>query len=342
MEKIMEGLFYRSVTVPSDEPLIIATLLALDLSPILASRPAERMNVLWRIIVKSPSGISKYFLFHKGLKIRERGLRWAPESLLFVDRQLALPEVGEEENRGFLGTERNARGLLVELAGFRISIAKPAKCIPHQLAGFDSSIGDAIYRNCLLLKDCQGRWYSLANRLIGELYYPPSSEDLCTVIPRLYSPWVLYRGSSSLVPNNTAHLGLLVEEANGQQPQSSGFTFVETKSQVCFSLVPTEMNQICQAAYCLTQELATSAAGRLMEHLATTNTDPADPVYELAFQGLHLEVERLSRSPVAMEAIAASNGQGIIKIADGIKDFYRGRYLQIEEYAPGDRVWCVD
>lgn len=70
---IMRGLEYRSVTVPSDEPLIIATLLGLDLSPILAaSNPAKRMNILWRMLGTSSPGIDKHILFHMGPKIHER------------------------------------------------------------------------------------------------------------------------------------------------------------------------------------------------------------------------------------------------------------------------------
>ena len=347
MKEIMRGLSYRSVTVPSDEPLIIATLLALDLSPILASEPAQRMNVLWRIIGKSPSGIDKHILFHMSLKLRERGLRWAPQSLLSKDRHFAIPKPGEEENRGFLGTDRDTRGLLVELAGFRISIAEPAKGLPRHLAGFNSLTENAIDRHSLLLKDSPGRWYILRHRQFGESDCPPGLEEMCLVISRLYSPWILYRGSSSLIPENTkAHLGLLVEEANGQQPQRNGSTFVEIKSQVCFSHVTTEMNQICQAAYSLAQELASSAAARRLEDLATTTADLANPVYQEALDGVDLELKRLSRSPVAMEAIAAStnssNEQGIIRLAEYMERFYRGLYLQIEEHAPGNRKWCVD
>ena len=98
MKDIMRGLMYRSVTIASDEPLIIATLLALDLSPILASEPAERMHVLWRIIATSPPGINKYILFHICPKIHERGLRWAPQSLLSVDPPWANPRPGGQED----------------------------------------------------------------------------------------------------------------------------------------------------------------------------------------------------------------------------------------------------
>lgn len=348
MRDIMNGLVYRAVTVPSDEPLIIATLLALDLSPILASGPAERMNILWRIIGISPSGIDKHILFHMGPKIHERGLRWAPRSLLSVDKYFTIPKPGEEENRGFLGTDRDAKGLVVELAGVRISIAKPANGLPEHLAGFDSKPKNDIDRHCLLLKGRQGRWYLLRHRLFGESDCPPALEKMCAVISGLPSPWILYRGSSSLVPDNTkGHLGLLVEEANGQQPQGNEGTCVEIKSQVGFCHVAKEMNQVVQAAYCLAQELASSAAARRLEDLlGTTPTDLDDPVYQEAFQNVRLEMQRLSRSLFAMEALAASGNsadeQDFTRISEYMERIYRGIYMQIEEYSPSNRKWCVD
>lgn len=90
LEDIMRGLLYRSVTVPSDEPLIIATLLASDLDPILASEPAERMNTLWRTLGASPCGLNKSILFHMGQRTQQPGLRWAPRSLLSLDCPLSL------------------------------------------------------------------------------------------------------------------------------------------------------------------------------------------------------------------------------------------------------------
>ena len=340
MKDIMKGLLYRSVTVPSDEPLIIATLLALDLSPILASEPAERMIVLWRIIGTSPSGINKHILFHMGPKMYKRGLRWAPQSLLSVDSQFTVPTPNEQEDRGFLATN----GLVVELAGIRISIAKPAKGLPERLAGFDSKPKNDDDRHCLLLGDCQGRWYSLMHRLFDTSGRPPVLEEMCAVISGLSSPWILYRGSSSPVPEYTkAHHGLLVEEANEQQSQSNEITCVGLKSQLMFRQLPKDMNQICQAGYCLAQELASSAAARRLEDLETAPTDLDNSE---AFQGLCLEAERLSKSPFAMEALAASGNSSDQRGSTSIRDYmwriYRGIYMHIEEYAPANQKWCVD
>lgn len=351
MKNIMRGLFYRSVTVPSDEPLIIATLLALDLSPILAVEPAERMNVLWRIIGTSPSGIDNHILFHMSPKLHERGLRWAPQSLLSVDSHFAIPIPGEQENRGFLATDRRSKGLVVELAGLRISVAKHPKGLPQQLAGFDSISRNDINRDRLLLKDCRGRWYFTAHRLLEPSDHTPALEELYAVISRLSTPWILYRGSSSSIPDYTkGYQGLLVEgaeeqeqEANEQQSPNNKLTCVAIRSQVGFFHVPAEMNQICQAAYHLAQDLASSPAARRLE---SALKDPDDPVYREAFQDLCLEAQRLSRSPFAMDALAKSgNGadeRGINRLGEYVERVYRGVYFQIEEYAPGGRKWCVD
>ena len=347
MGDILLGLLYRSVTVPSDEPLIIATLLALDLNPILASEPAERMNILWQIIGTSPSGIDKQFLFHMGPKIHKRGLRWAPQSLLFVDSHFVIPRPDGHENRGFLATNRSAMGLVVELAGFRISLAKPAKGLPKHLAGFESKPKNHDDRHRLLLRDCQGRWYYLSHRLCTS-YIVPEVEEIYTIISELSSPWILYRGSSALDPENTkGYHGLLVEEAKEQQLESNGFTCVETMSQVSFCRLPREMYEVCEAAYCLAQELASSAAAlRLEDVLGTAPMELDDPVYQEALRGVNLEIKRLSRSLFAMEALAASGGsageRGIATVEEYMIRVYRGLYLQIEEYAPGNRKWCVD
>ena len=347
MKDIMDGLLYRSVTVPSDEPLIIATLLALDLSPILASDPEQRMNVLWRIIGTSPSGIDKHIIFHMGPKLLERGLRWAPQTLLFVDSRFAIPEPGGHENRGFLATNRNAMGLVVELAGFRISIAKPAKGLPAHLAGFDSTPRNHDDRHRLFLKDFQGRWYILSHRLCtSDRVF--ESEEIYAIISELSDPWILYCGSSSPVPDNTkGYHGLLVEEAKAHQSQSNQFTCVEIKSQVHFCRLPADTDEVCQAAYCLAQDLASSTAARRLEDvLGTGTTDLDDPVYKQAFQDFILEFKRLSRSDFALKALAASGNSadepGFSRIEDYMMRMYRGLYMQIEEYAPGNRKWCVD
>ena len=349
MKKIVGGLLYRSVTVRSDEPLIIATLLALDLSQILESEPAERMKVLWRIIGTSPSGISREILFYMGPKILECGLRWAPRSLLSVDNQFSILVPREDDSQGFLATNCNANGLVVEMAGFRLSTATPAKGLPNHLAGFSSIPKDHNDRHGSLLKDCEERWLTLKHRLFRSSHSdrPPAGEEICMIISGLSSPWILHRGSRSLVPENTkGYQGLLVEQGNEHQLRTKELMNVQVKSQVDFCHVPPEMNSICQAAYCLAQELALSAAARHLEDLGTASIDVNISAYQEAIHGVSLESQRLSRSEFAMQALTESGNtadeRGSKRINEYIERIYRGIYMHIEEYAPGDTKWCVD
>lgn len=122
---------------------------------------------------------------------------------------------------------------------------------------------------------------------------------------------------------------------------------MELKSQVGFRHIPTEINQVVQAAYCLAQELTSSAAARRLEDLlGTTLADLEDPVYQEAFQSVRLETQRLSRSRFAMEALAASGNsadeRAFTMISEYMERIYRGIYLQIEEYVPSNTKWCVD
>lgn len=346
-QNIMRGLMYRSVTVSSDEPLLIANLLALDLTAILESKPAERMQALWRTMSHSPYGIDTGLLFQLGPRMKEPGFRWAPSSLLSVDHFFFSRMRHEQENRGFLATRVNARGLLVEFAGLRMSIANPATFLPEQAAGFDSLPENSPDRRNILMRDHHGRWYILKHHLYGEPDCPSDLEALCTTVSRLSRPWVLYRGSSSLLPESEdAHRGLLIEAADKQLSRTDDFTCAELKSHIDYGRVPVEMNQICEAGYSLAQELDSSAAANRLREWENVPQDLNNPGYRETLQAVDVEVERLSKSPIALEALATSGNpvdeRGFTQIDEYIERFYRGIYLHLEEYAPATRKWCVD
>lgn len=253
----------------------------------------------------------------------------------------------EQENRGFLATKDNARGLLVEFAGLRMSIANPATGLPKQAAGFDSLPENNPDRRNIPMRDHHGRWYMLKHHLYGEPDCPPDLEAMCTTVSRLSRPWILYRGSNSLLPESgEAHRGLLIEAADKQLSRSDDFTCVELTSHIAFGHVPTEMNQLCQAAYSLAQELDSTAAASHMREWESVSQDLANPAYRETLQAMDLEIDRLSRSPIALEALAASGNsideRGFTRINEYTERFYRGLYLHLEEYAPATRKWCVD
>ena len=62
------------------------------------------------------------------------------------------------------------------------------------------------------------------------------------------------------------------------------------KLKVDFCHLPTEMKQMCQAAYCLAQKPASSADARRLEDLGTAPTDLDNPVYQEALALMSEEV----------------------------------------------------
>lgn len=344
VKNVARGLAYRSLTVPSDEPLIIATLLALKIGRILACKPGKRMRLLWQMIATSASGIHKDILFHTAPRLQSIGFRWAPRSLLLQDNlHFAFPVPGEEENRAFLHTKR--KGLVAELAGIRITIAKPADGVPEMYAGYQSLPKDDQQRYRLLMRDHHGCWYLLSNRRDINSVRVPDLEETHALITGLSSPWILYHGSYSTTPNPAkAHTSLLVDARSKPQYRYDDFTCVEQKSQVIFQRVPLDVNTACQAAYSLVPELALSAAAHALKALPTFAQD--NPSHFALVQGIALEMQRLSNSPSVMDALHAvgiSNEEWISKtVSEFLDRIYCGQYVQIKKSVPGNSKWCVN
>ncbi|KAL8689087.1 MAG: hypothetical protein Q9218_005156 [Villophora microphyllina] len=347
---LVRALRYRSVTVPSDEPLIIATLLALDLNPILAEPPHSRMNTLWKLLGVSPRGIPKDLLFHIGPTLSEPGLRWAPRSLLLGNEHFFFRRPGPHDDQGYLITDGSERRLLVELAGLRINFAKPARGLPPQLAGYDSLPEGSEDRHSILMRDGQGVWYLVCHRLFGMPDCPPSLEELYASASKLSHPWILYHGSSTSSPGVKGYDGLLVDEVRESQVHRDQTLSVETKVHVKFGRLPMAGDHccelVCRAACSLAKELASSAAAQRFQAFDSTTSTLENPLYVEAAQGVDLEIERLSKSPVAIEALIASGSSadehGTANMNAYIERFYRGIYVDIKEAVPGDSKWFVD
>ena len=295
------------------------------------------------MVSASTSGLNKAILFHPGQRINQRGLRFAPKSLLSLRIATSIPsEADKEENRGFL--DANGKGLVVKLGGFRLAFSQPMQGLPEQLVGFNCKPKHDPDRYNLLLRDSQGSWYVLKPNSFDTWDRSIESDDLCSIISGLTNPWILYDGPGSMVPEGRkGYYGLLVEAASESLSQSKKIPFAEIKAHVSFALVSDEIHQICQAAYSLAQILASSAAAA---RLRSTVTNAQFSIPQEILQDLDLEIQRLSRSPFAMEALFASgNGaddHGSARLCDYIERICIGLYLNVDEYASGSTKWCVD
>lgn len=88
------GLQHRSVSVPSDEPLLIAQLLDLDVAYVLngpcplancekTGCDHSRTHRMWLLMPTAFRGIPKNVLLRVGPRLSEPGFRWAPSTLLY-------------------------------------------------------------------------------------------------------------------------------------------------------------------------------------------------------------------------------------------------------------------
>jgi hypothetical protein len=80
---LQRALHYRTLTVTSDEPLCIATLMNLDIKYVGSPKDGEtRMVRVWELLTKAHGGISAQVIFYLDEGLQTPGWRWAPKSLL--------------------------------------------------------------------------------------------------------------------------------------------------------------------------------------------------------------------------------------------------------------------
>lgn len=120
------ALQYRSVSVPSDEPLCVACLLSLSTTSMLEENVLDhdRMKILWKLIAERDGGIPSSIIFFEDTRIDAPGWRWAPASLLTAKLQLQTFETRvlrwSDKNLGL----PTSYGLKVKLPGYRITLGK--------------------------------------------------------------------------------------------------------------------------------------------------------------------------------------------------------------------------
>ncbi|RDW92343.1 hypothetical protein BP5796_01737 [Coleophoma crateriformis] len=174
-----QALQYRGVSVATDEPLCIATLLSLHLPTILAvKRKIDRMQKLWELIDTMLNGLPAQLIFSEETKINADGWRWAPASFLAYQDTIKPPQgrpvrwLGEQQ-RGKI----TPRGFQVTYPGYRIKMGaysdgKPSypwpdlAQIPEAYMDFRDSATGAWYRaGDLGYATIQRRWETDEERI---------------------------------------------------------------------------------------------------------------------------------------------------------------------------------
>lgn len=160
LQVLDKSFHYRSVTVESDEPLCITTLLSLDLTKIVKIEDhMERMREVWIMVSEKLGGIPANVVIHENLVLPFPGFRWAPRTLLYAPQSIFEFEVGYKDNRW--GAEQlgglTSKGLRVRFPGFLIRPnPRPEGLKLHPWAGFKRINEYMIY-----FKGDDDRWYAI-------------------------------------------------------------------------------------------------------------------------------------------------------------------------------------
>ena len=155
LESVDSALQFRSVSVASDEPLLIAGLLKLDTAFILDGSEDSRMQRLWSLVPSVPKGIPKNVLFNRGSRLPQPGFRWAPASLLSFtgDRDGSLRSTDIDEYSGSL----TPAGLQVHLAAFPLKMAAAPKGLPKNPWNMFNNVTD----NTIFCRYGDGVWLQI-------------------------------------------------------------------------------------------------------------------------------------------------------------------------------------
>lgn len=125
------ALKHRSVTVATDEPLCISTLMKLNTHLVLSTPPERRMRVIWEQLVTSKCGVPNAIIFFTEPRLGDPGFHWAPASLLHFSQD-------ESTSSGRRGNWKSLRsegltplGLKVRFPGFCLSPRKYNDGLPR-------------------------------------------------------------------------------------------------------------------------------------------------------------------------------------------------------------------
>ncbi|KAL7943305.1 hypothetical protein V8C42DRAFT_328674 [Trichoderma barbatum] len=163
LTNLQRALQFRTVSVPSDEPLCISTLMAIDTKYIAAAPDAEsRMARAWELINKSLGGLPTQLIFYADEVLSIPGWRWAPKSLLgsaVEDPVLSIDErvlrlAGDANGNGI----PTPLGLKVALPGCRLLPLPLVSKLPlHPWPGAINASEDQI----VIRHAESGKWYRI-------------------------------------------------------------------------------------------------------------------------------------------------------------------------------------
>ena len=352
LENVINALRYRSVSIPSDEPLLIGNLLGIDIAQILDGddgAAALRMNRLWRVIASALLAIPSSLLFRVGPRLAEPGLKWAPATFLIdFDANIGI-QSSESENDQCILTASN--GLLVRLHGFRLSLASSAKGLPSRA----KNVSQLDKPNRLLMNDSGGTWYMMRRSLPVEQDRFLTDKTLAEIVIVLESDnlWVIYPGSEfprQPDSKSSASVGLIVEVKHEEGVEEGGEerAVKKTNAKVHINMSPLQASAQAwfAAATILSAQLVSgSPVLRKLrgEEKGLDEASSSSSFVISALEDLASEIHQMAANKEAKETVeAAGNTFSVPEMEELITMIIWGQYVCMRERVPRNQRWCVD
>ena len=369
------GLQNRSVTVSSDEPLLIANLLDLNVVDIL-NGPCplpncvgfgcdhSRIHRLWLLMPAAFQGIPKTILHRVGPRLREPSFRWAPSTLLYKEPLNYMLQSRAQSRKGDTSTTDSrptnlvtenmgcgiptSRGLLARFPGYRFSMAPCPAGIPYNPWNVRQQEG------AINVRGVDATWYMIDRRLPAERKDFLSTKSLRKIIEEEGSNlWVTHVDSA-------LHKPQLVAEAKGGQQvtdallvslvsDENGIKYVQSKQHINIAVLQTEMQRLFETAYQSAKQLPPDLAEILQAAKPADDQDDAidvdSPQNKLVLERLEQEIRRVAMqnaSPDVAAATAAFPQQGMQLFQSLIAMMLVGGYGCLGTKTADSQQWCFD
>ena len=349
LENVINALRYRSVSIPSDEPLLIGNLLGIDIAQILngdGGTDALRMNRLWRVMASASLGIPSSLLFRVGPRLAEPGLKWAPATFLVDHDANTGTQSSESESEGIL---TDSDGLLVQLHGFRLSLASSAKGLPSHA----KNISQLDKPNRILMNDSGGTWYLMRRILPVEQDRFLTDKTLAEVVQESENLWVIYPGPEFPRPSDSkssASVGLIVEVKLDEGVEEGGEeqTAKKTNAKVHISMSPLQASAqawFAAATFLCAQLASVSPTLRKLRarEKSLDEASSSSSFVNSALEDFASEIHQTAANKEAKETIeAAGNTFSVSEMQELITMIIWGQYVCMKETVPKKQRWCVD
>ena len=324
----------RSVSNPSDEPLLIGTLLGLDVASILSGSDETRIYRMWSSMPSAVRGIPKSIMFRLGPRLEQEGYRWAPSSMLYYeDTNITLETVGSGDHQGTL----TKHGLMVRLSGFQMTFPQCPSGLPVNLW---SSMLD---ENTLYMRDHEACWYLVHRRSSNSEGDYLSKDRFNSAMRSHTNLWVtLFETDFLARTDNTQQTSIALLTKLIQE--SEGVKYVHSYMHILVWRYPASYCEVFESAYRCARKLAESAPARKLADLSTNEIIMGSPEHSALIDALESEIFRIAASGeydlAKATARQLSGNDGVFFRA--IVRVFLGRYAIMGPKTPGDQQWCVD